>query len=93
MTYKSKIINDIYHHPVLGYSSIKSVYKEAKSIDKTITLNDVKEYFSNLPSKQIQSKYKGYNSFVANEFLEQIQVDITDFIKQMLKAMTGLDMR
>ena len=68
MTDKYKTIDDVYHHPIVGYSSIRTVYKEAKSIDNTITLNDVKEYFSKLQSKQIQFKYKGYNSFIAKEF-------------------------
>jgi len=32
----------MYHHPIIGHGSIESVYKEAKSIENTITLNDVK---------------------------------------------------
>ena len=48
MTNKSKIINDLYHHPIIGHGSIKSVYKEAKSSDNTITLNDVKAYFQEI---------------------------------------------
>ena len=47
MTDKIKIIDDIYHHPILGYGSIQSVYKESKPINNDITLNDVKEYFPN----------------------------------------------
>ena len=50
MTDKSKIINDVCVHPIIGFGSVKSVYKEAKSIDNTITLSYVKEYFSKLPS-------------------------------------------
>ena len=59
MTDKNKIIDDVYKHPIIGYGSIKSTYKEAKSINNEITLNDVKEYVAKLPSKQIQFKYKG----------------------------------
>ena len=44
-------------------------------------MNDVKEYFAKLQSKQLQFKYRVYNSFVAKELLEHIQVDIADFIK------------
>ena len=65
MTYKNKIFDDVYHHPIIGYVSIKSVYKEAKPINKDITVNYVKDYFSTLQSRQVQFKYKGYNSFVA----------------------------
>ena len=82
MTDKIKIIDDIYHHPILGYGSIQSVYKESKSINNDITLHDVKEYFSKLPSKQIQFQYKKYNSFITTRFLEQIQLDIADFTKR-----------
>ena len=79
MTDKTDIIKKVYHNPISGYSSIQSAYKEAKSIDKSITLQDVKDYLSKLPQKQLQFKYKGYNSFIANEFLEQIQLDVADF--------------
>ena len=44
MADKYKIIDDVYNHPIIGYGSIKSVYKEAKSINKNITVNDVKNY-------------------------------------------------
>ena len=81
MTDKYKIIDDVYHHPIIGYGSIKSVYKESKSINKYITVNDVKDYLSKLQSKQVQFRYKWYNSFVAKDFLEQIQLDIADFTK------------
>ena len=43
MTDENKIISDIYHHPIICSGSSESVYKEAKSIENTITLNDVKE--------------------------------------------------
>ena len=79
MTDKTEIIRKVYHNPISGYSSVQSTYKEAKSIDKSITLQDVKDYLSKLPQKQLQFKYKGYNSFTANEFLEQIQLDVSDF--------------
>ena len=81
MTGKIKMIDDIYHHPIIGYGSTLSTWKEAKSINNDITLNGVKEYMSKLPSNQIHFKYKGYNSFVAKDFLEQIQLDIADFTR------------
>ena len=46
-----------------------------------MTVKAVKDYFSKLPSRQVQFKYKGYNSFVAKNFLEHIQLDIADFTK------------
>ena len=81
MTDNKKVIHDVYHHPIIGYGSIKPVYKEVKFIDNNITLNAVKEYLSKLPTKQMPFKSRGYNSFVAKAFLEQIHLDIADLIK------------
>ena len=81
LTEKHKIIKRVYENPIYGYSSAVKTLKEAKSIDKSITLQDVKDYFSKLPQKQLQFKYKGYNSFIASDFLDQIQLDIADFTK------------
>ena len=73
------------------------MYKEAKSINNEITLNDVKEYFSKLQSKQVQFKYRGYNSCVSKYFLEHIQLDIADVSKNVEQnegfryALAGLD--
>ena len=57
MTDTYKII-DVYHHPILGYGSIQSVYKDANSINKDIPVNDMKDYFSKLPSKEIHFQYR-----------------------------------
>ena len=40
-----------------------------------------KTILSKLPQKQLQFKYKGYNSFIASDFLDKIQLDIADFTK------------
>ena len=50
-----------------------------------------------LPQKQLQFRYKGYNSFVVSGFLDQIQLDIADFTKNAEKndsyryALVGID--
>ena len=82
MTDKIETIKKVYHDSLVGYQSVQNTYKEAKSRDKTITLQDVKDYLKSLPQKQLQFKYKGYNSFIVNNFLDQIQVDIADFTKK-----------
>ena len=57
-----KILNKVYHDPA-GYGSITSTFKEAFKLDKTITLNTVKQWFkSNLETTK---QLKGSNSFVA----------------------------
>jgi len=42
MTDENEIIDGVYKHPIIGYGSIQSTYKEAKSINNEITLDDVK---------------------------------------------------
>ena len=76
---KQETLNKIYFHRISGYGSIQDVYKQAKSINDSITLQDVKDFFSKLPQKQTQFRYKGYNSFMVNNFLDQLQLDIADF--------------
>ena len=97
MPTKIETITNVYHDPISGYSSVQATYKEAKSRDNTITLQDVKDYLKKLPQKQLQFRYKGYNSFVVNDFLDQIQLDIADFTKNAEKndsyryALVGID--
>ena len=97
MTDKNTTIKNVYHNPVSGYSSVLKTYKEAKSIDNTITLENVEEYLKTLPQKQLQFKYKGYNSFIVNDFLDQIQLDIADFTNNAKEnngyryALVGID--
>ena len=43
MDKKQEIIGKIYHDPS-GYGSLKTTLDDAKKIDKTITLNDIKEF-------------------------------------------------
>ena len=39
---QNKVIDDVYKHPIIGYGPVKSIYKEAKSINNAITINGVK---------------------------------------------------
>ena len=82
MTDKIETIKKVYHDALVGFQSVQNTYKEAKSIDKSITLQDVKDYLKSLPQKQLQFRYKGYNSFIVNDFLDQIQLDIADFSRK-----------
>ena len=97
MTDKITTIKKVYHDPVSGYASIQKTYKEIKAFDSSITLDDVKQYITKLAQKQTQFRYKGYNSFTVNEFLEQIQLDIADFTNKAKEnegyryALVGVD--
>ena len=70
---KDDIINSIYYDRS-GYGSIATTYKDAKEKDKTITLNDVKEWFK----KNVEQKkqLRGFNSFVPNEPYWEYQLDL-----------------
>jgi hypothetical protein len=69
---KDEIISKIYHDPA-GYGSIQETLKEARVIDKSITLEDVKKWKEqNLHrTKQL----RGYNSYIASEPKFEYQID------------------
>ena len=78
MSEKDRIIRQIYYDSDNGFGSIKSTYDDAKKILNTITYNDVKDFLERQKSRQTKG-YRGFNSYVANEPLEEIQCDIADF--------------
>ncbi len=73
MNDKNDIISKIYYDPA-GFSSIKTTLEDARKKDKSITYNDVKEWFQ----KNIEQKkqLKGFNSYVANEAKFEYQIDL-----------------
>ena len=70
---KDKIIDKIYNSEE-GFGSIAKTYKEARLIDKTISLDNVKNWFK----KNIEQKKKphGQNSFVAHHAYQEFQLDL-----------------
>ena len=73
MTDKQTIIKQIYYDPA-GFDGIKKTFEDARKKDKTITLNDVKQFFkTNIEQKK---QLKGYNSFIANEAKFEYQIDL-----------------
>jgi hypothetical protein len=75
---KNRIIRQVYYDSDSGFGSIKSTYDDANKILNTITYNDVKDFLERQKSRQTKG-YRGFNSYVANEPLEEIQCDIADF--------------
>ena len=78
MTEKDRIIRQVYYDSDNGFGSIKSTYDDAKKILNTITYNDVKDFLERQKSRQTKG-YRGFNSYVAHEPLQEIQIDIADF--------------
>ena len=76
---KNEIISKIYNDPS-GFGSIKKTLDEAKQVDKSITLDHVKDWFSKNVEKKNQ--LKGMNSFVAPRPYYEYQLDLL-FINDM----------
>jgi len=79
MSNKNDIISKIYFDKS-GYGSIKTTFEDAKKKDKTITIEDVKEFFDKNVKKKTQ--LKNYNSFVAPYPYYEYQFDLF-FIKDL----------
>ena len=58
--YKDKNIEKVYNDP-LGFGSIKNTLRDAKKLDNTVTLNDIKQCQENNIERKTQ--VTGYNSF------------------------------
>ena len=70
---KNDIINKIYFEKS-GYGSMQNTLKDAKQVDKTIKLEDVKTWFT--ANVEQQTKYSKKNSYVAQKPYEEYQVDL-----------------
>ena len=81
MSSKDEIISKVYFDPA-GHSSMNNTLKDAREIDKSIKLDDIKEWFKNNVTQK--SGYKGQNSFVAPEPYYEYQIDLL-FIKYLEK--------
>lgn len=68
---KNEIIEKVYND---YYGSIKQTYEEAKKIDNTIKYDDIKKYFEQ--NRVRRTNLKGYNSFVADHFKQEYQIDL-----------------
>ena len=77
---KDKVIRQIYHDADSGFGSIAETYKASKKVLNSITYDDVKDFLSRQRVRQFKG-YRGFNSYVAKEPLQEIQMDIADFTK------------
>ena len=74
---KDRIIRQVYYDDT-GFGSIAETHREAKKILNTITYNNVKDFLERQKSRQTKA-YRGFNSYVASEPLQKLQVDLGDF--------------
>ena len=70
---KQKIISDIYNDPS-GFASKSVTLADARKKDKTITIDDVNEFFKN--NVEQKKKPRGHNSFVAPHADYEYQLDL-----------------
>ena len=63
-----------------GFGSINDTYKQAKKQLNIITIEDTKQWLEKQKGRQTKA-YKGFNSYVADEPLEEIQIDLADFTR------------
>ena len=91
MSDKQKIINDIYFDRS-GYGSKKTTLDDARKKDKTITMDDVNDFFRK--NVEIKRKPRGTNSFVAPHNNHTYQIDLffisKDDIETTQKVRAGL---
>ena len=73
MSDKQKIISDIYNDPS-GFGSKAVTLADARKKDKTITMDDVNQFFSN--NVEVKKLPRGQNSFVAPNANYQYQLDL-----------------
>ena len=73
MDNKNDIIKKIYQDAA-GFGSIKTTFEDARKVDKSITLNDIKQFFQqNVENKK---QLKGNNTFVAPYPHYEYQLDL-----------------
>jgi len=76
---KEHVLRTVYYNED-GFGSINDTYKQAKKQLNSITIEDTKQWLEKQKGRQTKA-YKGFNSYVADEPLEEIQIDLADFTK------------
>jgi len=76
---KENVLRKVYYNED-GFGSINDTYKQAKKQLDSITIEDTKQWLEKQKGRQTKA-YKGFNSYVADEPLDEIQIDLADFTK------------
>ena len=75
---KDKIIRGVYYDADAGFGSINDTYQQAKKILNSVRCNDVKEFLERQKSRETKP-YRGFNSYIAHEPLQEIHIDLGIF--------------
>ena len=73
---EENILRKVYYNEY-GFGSIKT-YKEAEKQLNSITIEDVKKWLEQQKGRQTKP-YEGFNSYVADEPLEEMRIDLAIF--------------
>ena len=79
---KDQLIRQEHYDVDTGFGSIGDTHRDAKNILNAIAFNDAKDFLERQKSRQTKP-YKGFNSYVAHEPLQEIQIDIADFTRSV----------
>ena len=79
---KDKVICGVYYYVDTGFGSINNTYQQAKKTLNSITYNDVKEFLERQKSWQAKP-YGEFDSYVAHEQLQEIQIGIAEFTRSV----------
>ena len=72
MSQEENILRKVYYNED-GFGSINDTYKQAKKQLNSITIEDTKTWLEKQKGRQTKA-YKGFDSYVADEPLEEIQL-------------------
>lgn len=75
-----ELLHSLYYNPDVGLYGIDKLYRQAKVIDKTITIKKVKEWLKNQETNQVLSRRKVKHEYplTANWPFEKVQLDLLD---------------
>ena len=75
---KDKIVRGVYYDAGNGFGSNNDTYKQAHRILNTITLKGVGKFLNRQTARQTKA-YRGFNSYVAKEPLQELQKYLATF--------------
>ena len=72
---RRRIVKQVYRDPRTGFGSIANTLKAAKARNPFVSRDEVKQFFETLRDRQDRPQ-RGYNSFVPQEPMHEVQVDL-----------------
>ena len=72
---RRRIVEQVYRDPRTGFGSIASTLKATRARNPFVSRDEVKQFFETLRDRQDRPQ-RGYNSFVPQEPMHEVQVDL-----------------